>query len=143
MPKKHWPRLFRLEWKNRIVKPEPERFAAMELQGLPAEMLDELHDAVIAFCKAEGLCAAFVNVGFVGTGRNARNAEGKMIPNPGDLGDLTFLGLASQVTAIENQMHLMLSRLLSEEQLSHASLDEMPMEEFEDGYGWLLDELRG
>ena len=65
-----------------------------------------------------------------------------MIPMPDDLGELTLLGLASEVTAIENQMQLMLSRLLSEEQLSLVSLNEMPMEEFAESYGWLLDELR-
>jgi hypothetical protein len=138
-----WSPAFLTEWKQDVDQPNlsdlADQFAALQIDGLPPHLLDDLEHAVYAFCEQQGLTAAFLNVGYSGEGVDE---EGHSLPASDHAGDLTFLGLATEALEVQRQMQLMMEQLLSPEQLSHISMEPMPMEEFEETHGWLLEELQ-
>lgn len=140
---KHWNKAFLDEWRQRPdediqgdAAPEP---TALQVTGLPPDLVDDLEQAVLAACEREGLTASFLHVGFLG--QSCGDSATPITPTSDQAGDLVFLGPTEETARVQNQLQLVLRAHLSQEQLAYTSIQTMPLDEFVAAYGWLVDEF--
>ncbi len=131
----HWDPAY-LEWYLDQPAPSAERevsadhLAAWTAGGLPPRIIPQLDDEVWAACDAAGVRCLFLNAGCLNT------SEGGPLP---ESGDLAFLGLRAEATAVQTVLEQLFQRLLTAEEALHTTLSEVPVGEFLNQYGWLIN----
>ncbi len=144
---KHWPASLRDIWKSLKSAPastavETEEFAATRVTGLPKELLDDLEEAVDDLCESQRLNNLFLNVGF-GSENQAvtETITPSKSPDQDASGDLTLLGYAAEAPKLRQHLKHLLSQMLTAEQQARVQIQEMPMDEFDATYGWLVRKM--